>query len=41
MVTCIYVSAAVKMKGALSGRIEMRNSYKAVFFQLMITEISS
>lgn len=34
-------SAAVKMTEILSGRVEMRNCYKEVFFQLMITEISS
>jgi hypothetical protein len=34
-------SAAVKMTETLSGRVEMRNCYNEVFFQLMITEISS
>jgi hypothetical protein len=34
-------SAAVKMTEILFGRVEMRNCYKEVFFQLMITEISS
>ena len=34
-------SVAVKMTEILSGRVEMRNCYKEVFFQLMITEISS
>ena len=34
-------SAAAKKNEILSGRVEMRNCYKEVFFQLMITEISS
>ncbi len=34
-------SAVVKKNEILSGRVEMRNCYKEVFFQLMITEISS